>query len=101
MSKRDFDQMCFELNEVLNESNMFLRIYELKDKFRYLFHEQKQKKEVIRKISACIKNKFNGFIMTLSNSCEIEKKDFFSSENYLQTCEVARRCDRMLFFDKY
>ena len=77
LSKRDFDQMCFELNEVLNESSMFLRNYELKDKFRYLFHEQKQQKEVIRKISACIKNKFNGFTMTLSNSREIEKKDFF------------------------
>ena len=77
LSKRDFDQMCFELNEVLNESNMFLRIYELKDKFRYLFHEQKQKKEVITKISACIKNKFNGFTMTLSNSGEIEKKKIF------------------------
>ena len=91
MSERDFDQMCFELNEVLNESSMFLRIYELKDKFRYLFHEQKQKKKVIRKNSACIKNKFNGFTMTLSNSSEIEKK----------ACEVARRCDRILFFDKY
>ena len=77
LSKRDFDQMCFELNEVLNKSNMFLRFYELKDKSRYLFHEQKQKKEVIRKISACIKNKFNGFTMTLSNSREIEKTDFF------------------------
>ena len=101
LSKRDFDQMCFELNEVLNESNMFLRIYELKDKFGYLFHEQKQKKEVIRKTSACIKNKLNGFLMTLSNSREIEKKNFFSCGHYLQACEVARRCDRMLFFDKY
>ena len=77
MSKRDFDQICFELNEVLNESNMFLRVYELKDKFRYFFHEQKQKKEVIRNISACIKNKFNGFTMTFSNSRKIENKDFF------------------------
>ena len=73
LSKRDFDHMCFELNEVLNESTMFLRIYELKDKFRYLFHDQKKKKEVIRKISACIKNKFNGFTLTVSNSHEIEK----------------------------
>ena len=55
LSKKDFDHMCFELNEVLNESSMFLRIYKLKDKFRYLFHEQKKKKEVIRKISVCIK----------------------------------------------
>ena len=69
--------MCFELNEVLNESSIFLRIYKLKDKFRYLFHEQKKKKEVIRKISVCIKNKFNGFALTVSNSREIEKKDFF------------------------
>ena len=38
---------------------------------------KKKKKEVIRKISACIKNKFNGFTMTVSNSREIEIKDFF------------------------
>ena len=49
LSKRDFDHMCFKLNEVLNESSMFLRIYELKDKFKYLFHEQKKKERSNKK----------------------------------------------------
>ena len=40
------------------EEKMFLRVYELKDKFRYLFHENKENKNVIRKVSSCIKEKF-------------------------------------------
>ena len=31
--KRNFDTMCFDLNEILVEHNFFLRVYELKDKF--------------------------------------------------------------------
>ena len=59
--KRNFDTMCFDLNEILVGHNFFLRVYELKDKFRYLFHENYEKKEIIRKVSSCIKEKFNGF----------------------------------------
>ena len=40
---------------------LFLRVYELKDKFRYLFHEDHRKKGVLRSLSSCIKETFNGF----------------------------------------
>ena len=36
---RNFDDMCFDINEILVKEKLFLRVYELKDKFRYLFHE--------------------------------------------------------------
>ena len=39
----------------------FLRIYELKEKFRYVTHNNPKKKNIIRKVSSCIKQKFNGF----------------------------------------
>ena len=42
--KRNFDDICFDLNEILVEKKLFLRVYELKDKFRYLFHEDYKKK---------------------------------------------------------
>ena len=54
---------------------MFLRVYELKDKFRYLFHEDKEKKGVIRRISSCIKEKFNGFHVALPSLSKGQKKD--------------------------
>ena len=47
--------MCFDLNEILVGQKLFLRVYEPKDKFRYLFHEDYKKKRVLRSLSSCIK----------------------------------------------
>ena len=44
LNKKDFDDMCFDLNETLIKENLFLRVYELKEKFRYLFHDSNKKK---------------------------------------------------------
>ena len=46
---------------MLLKENMFLRVYEIKNKFRYLFHENKYSKNCLRSLSSCIKEKFNGF----------------------------------------
>ena len=54
--KRDFDYMCFDLNEILIEDKMFLRVYELKDKFRYIFHETKKKKSFEKFLAVLKKN---------------------------------------------
>ena len=53
--------MCFDINEILVEHNLFLRVYERKDKFRYLFRRTSEKNETIKSISSCIRNTFNGF----------------------------------------
>ena len=57
----NFEEMRYELNDILLKENMFPRIYEIKDKFRYLFHENKDSKNCLRSLSSCIKEKFNGF----------------------------------------
>ena len=56
-----FEEMCYNINDILLKENMFLRIYEIKDKYRYLFHENKDAKNCLRSLSSCIKEKFNGF----------------------------------------
>ena len=61
LSRRDFDEMCYNINEILIKNNLFLRVYELKHKFRYLFHQNEEGKKVIKSVPACIKEKFNGF----------------------------------------
>ena len=33
---QNFDNQCFIANQILNKRSQFLRLYELKDKFRYL-----------------------------------------------------------------
>ena len=44
LDRADFDNMCFDINEILVEHNLFLRVYERKDKFRYLFRRTNEKK---------------------------------------------------------
>ena len=58
-----FENQCYTINHILNKNNLFLRIFEQKDKFRYITNTTKDRKKIIREISACIKEKFNGFIV--------------------------------------
>ena len=32
----NFENQCFQINTILSRHNMFLRVFELKDKFRYI-----------------------------------------------------------------
>ena len=75
--RRDFDEMCFDINEILIQNNMFLRVYENKDKFRYLFHQTNKEKRVIRKVYACIKEKFNGFNVAARSLSKGQKKEIY------------------------
>ena len=75
LNKRNFDDMCFEINDTLVGEKLFLRVYELKDKFRYLFPEDHRKKSVLRSLSSCIKEKFNGFTFADITLAKKEKTD--------------------------
>ena len=59
----DLDIQNFEnsVNELLNKNGLFLRVYELKDKFCYLIKQNSEKKTVQRELSSCIIKKVNGF----------------------------------------
>ena len=56
-----FENQCFEINRILTKNKMFLKVYELKEKFHALIQQCPDKKNVIRDISSCIREKFNGF----------------------------------------
>ena len=71
LNKTHFDEMCDEIIKILIEEKFFLRVYEIKDKFRYLCHEDHKKKNVLRSLSSCIREKFNGF--TFADIC-LQKK---------------------------
>ena len=62
LNKTHFDDMCYEINEILIEKKLFLRVYEIKDKFRYLFHEDHSKKNVLRSLSSCIKENLTALL---------------------------------------
>ena len=57
----NFENQCFQVNKILMKNNLFLRVYEMKDKFRFLIKQDSNKKGVIRELSSCIIEKFNGF----------------------------------------
>ena len=45
----------------MNKNNFFLRVFELKEKFFVLIKQDSEKKNLVRDISSCIREKFNGF----------------------------------------
>ena len=70
-----FEEMCYQVNNILLNEKMFLRIYEIKDNFRYLFHENKDTKKCLRSLSSCIKEKFNGFTWAELKLSKSQKTD--------------------------
>ena len=69
-----FEDQCFIINHILNKSNLFLRVYEQKKKIRYITNTRKDKKKIVRDISACVTEKFNGFlIVRIDFDREIQK----------------------------
>ena len=58
---QNFENQCFPVNDLLIKYALFLEIYELKDKFHYLIKQDSEKKTVMRDLSSCVIEKFNGF----------------------------------------
>ena len=50
-----FEDQCYTINHILNKFNLFLRVYEEKEKFRYITNTEKDKRKIIREISSCVK----------------------------------------------
>ena len=70
----NFERSCYLLNEILTKFNYFFRIFELKDKLCYLTNETPTKKNIIRKLSSCVVEKFNGFtIVRVENDRSVRK----------------------------
>ena len=70
----NFENQCFQVNTILSRHNMFLRVFELKDKFRYLIKQSSEQKKRFRELSACVIERFNGFqIVRLEFDNEIRR----------------------------
>ena len=57
----NFEQQCHRFNQILNKCNFFLKVYELKQKFWSLVKQNPDKENIVRELSSCITNKYNGF----------------------------------------
>ena len=61
LSIQNFESQCHSVQEPLKKNGLFLRVYKLKEKFRYLIKQNSEKKTVLRELSSCVTEKFNGF----------------------------------------
>ena len=57
----NFENQCLKINQILDKNNLVSRVFELKEKFHCLIKQDSETKNLIRDLSACIIEKFNGF----------------------------------------
>ena len=50
--------MCYEINCILSKYGYFLRIFELKKKYRSLAVKDKSEQKIVRQLSSCLIEKF-------------------------------------------
>ena len=75
LDNQKFNQQCLDLNQVLSEYGYFLRVYELKNKFRELRLKDSNQEKIIRQLSGCIQEKFDAFnIIYLEYNKKLRKK---------------------------
>ena len=63
--------MCYKINAILSKFGYFLRVFELKDKFRHLTMKDKTNQKIERQLSSCLIEKYSGFTII---SIEYQKK---------------------------
>ena len=71
-----FNSHCYEINSFLSKYGYFLRVFELKNKFRQLFMKEPKKQNIFRQISSCINEKYNGFQSISIEFARKERKNF-------------------------
>ena len=49
-----FNNICYEINLILSKHNYFLRIFELKNKYRQLLTKEPKKQNIVRQLSSCL-----------------------------------------------
>ena len=76
--------MCYEMNLILSKFGYFLGVFELKNKFRHLTIKDKTQQKIVRQLSSCLIEKYNGFTI-VSIEYKKTKKNISTNSRYLQT----------------
>ena len=72
-----FNNKCYEINSFLSKYNYFLRVFELKNKFRHFkMKDPKKNQKNVRQISSCLTKKYNGFQTISTEFARKEIKNF-------------------------
>ena len=71
-----FNNKYYEINWFLSKYNNFLRVFELKNKFRHFKMKGPKKQKIVRQISSCFTKKYNGFQTISIEFARKERKNF-------------------------
>ena len=71
-----FESQCFNINDLSMKKHFFLRVYELRKKFRYLTKKKSKKNEIVRQLSSCVIVKSSGFEIVKKTSHEKLKNEY-------------------------
>ena len=71
-----FNNNCYEINYFLSKYNYFLRLFELTSKFQHLTMKDPKKQNIVRQISSCLTEKYNGFQAISTEFARRERKIF-------------------------
>ena len=75
LDNQKINQQCLDLNQILSVHGYFLRVYELKNKFRELRLKESSQQKIIRQLSGCIQEKFDEFnIICVEYNKKLRKK---------------------------
>ena len=56
-----FHDIYYQINSIFSEHDYFLKVFELKNKFRHLSMKQTKKQNIVGQLSTCLIEKNNGF----------------------------------------
>ena len=71
-----FNNICYESNSILSKHDYFLKVFELKNKFRHLSMKEPKKQNIVRQLSSCLMEKYNGFQVISIEYARKQRKKF-------------------------
>ena len=81
LNPSNFQMQCRVINDILINKRLFLRVYELRKKFRCLIKKVLQKKNIVRRNrSACVEERFHGFDIVRKNSKNEHKENYVAAD---------------------
>ena len=95
-----FEEQCYTINHILSKNNLFLRVFEQKNKFRYITNTTKEKKKIIREISSCVKEKFNGFLIIRIEFNQKKRREFLPIDIVYKPVKNQNKIINCFFTDK-
>ena len=76
IDQQHFFNMCYHITMILAKFGYFLRVYELKKKYRHLFMKKSDQQKMVKQLSSCLIEKYNSFTVIRIEHEKKKRKNF-------------------------